>query len=29
MDALDFFLVRYEQIHRVLSDPAIKQLTEA
>ena len=28
MDALDFFLVRYEQVHRVLSDPAIKQLTE-
>jgi hypothetical protein len=29
MDALDFFLVRYDQVHRVLSDPAIKQLTEA
>ena len=29
MDALDFFLVRYEQVHRVLSDPAIKQLGEA
>ena len=29
MDALDFFLVRYDQIHRVLSDPAIKQLSEA
>ena len=29
MDALDFFLVRYEQVHRVLSDPAIKQLTAA
>ena len=29
MDAVDFFLVRYEQVHRVLSDPAIKQLSEA
>jgi DinB family protein len=29
MDAIDFFLVRYEQIHGVLSDPAIKQLTAA
>jgi DinB superfamily len=29
MDAIDFFLVRYEQIHRVLTDPAIKQLSEA
>ena len=29
MDALDFFLVRYEQVHRVLTDPAITQLTEA
>lgn len=29
MDAVDFLLVRYDQIHRVLSDPAIKQLTEA
>ena len=29
MDATEFFLVRYEQVHRVLSDPAIKQLTEA
>jgi hypothetical protein len=29
MDALDFFLVRYEQVHRLLSDPAIKQLTAA
>jgi hypothetical protein len=29
MDAIDFLLVRYDQIHRVLGDPAIKQLTEA
>jgi hypothetical protein len=29
MDAIDFFLVRYEQVHRVLSDPAIRRLTEA
>ena len=29
MDATDFFLVRYDQVHRVLSDPAIKQLGEA
>ena len=29
MDAVDFFLVRYEQVHRVLGDPAIKQLSEA
>lgn len=29
MDAIDFFLVRYDQIHRVLTDPAIKQLTDA
>jgi DinB superfamily len=29
VDAVDFFLVRYEQIHRVLGDPAVKQLTEA
>ena len=29
MDAIDFFLVRYEQIHAVLKDPAIKQLTAA
>jgi hypothetical protein len=29
MDALEFFLVRYDQIHRVYSDPAIEQLTEA
>jgi hypothetical protein len=29
MDALDFFLVRYEQFHRVLTDPAIRQLTAA
>ena len=29
MDALDFFLVRYDQIHRVLSDPAIEQLDES
>ena len=28
MDALDFFLVRYDQVHRVLGDPAIKQLGE-
>jgi DinB superfamily len=28
MDALDFFLVRYDQVHRVFSDPAIKQLDE-
>ncbi len=29
MDAIDFFLVRYDQIHGVLKDPAIKQLTVA
>lgn len=29
MDAVDFFLVRYEQIHRVLTDPAISRLTDA
>ena len=29
MDALDFFLVRYAQVHQVLTDPAIKQLSEA
>jgi hypothetical protein len=29
MNAVDFFLVRYEQVHRVLSDPAIKELDEA
>jgi len=29
MDALDFFLVRYDQVHRVLTDPAIKQLDDA
>jgi hypothetical protein len=29
VDAIEFFLVRYEQIHRVLRDPAIKQLSEA
>jgi hypothetical protein len=29
MDAIDFFLVRYEQTHRVLGDPAIKPLTAA
>jgi hypothetical protein len=29
VDALDFFLVRYEQVHRVLSDPAIAKLTES
>ena len=28
MDALDFFLVRYEQIHRVFTDPAIARLTD-
>src|SRR2546428_777799 len=25
MDAIDFFLVRYEQVHRVLTDPDIVQ----
>src|SRR6266567_9429939 len=29
MDATDFMLVRYAQIHRVLTDPAIKRLSEA
>ena len=29
MDAIDFFLVRYEQVHRVLTDPAIARLTES
>src|SRR5713101_7891004 len=29
MDALDFFLVRYDQVHRVLTDPAIEQLGDA
>ena len=29
MDALDFFLVRYAQVHQMLTDPAIKQLTDA
>ncbi len=29
MDAIEFFLVRYGQIHQVLKDPAIKQLTAA
>ncbi len=29
MDATDFFLVRYDQVHRVLSDPALKQLGES
>jgi hypothetical protein len=29
MDAADFFLVRYEQVHRVLTDPAIARLNEA
>ena len=29
MDAIDFVLVRYDQIHRVLTDPAIEQLGEA
>jgi len=29
MDAIDFFLVRYEQVHRVLTDPAIGRLTES
>lgn len=28
MDAIDFFLVRYEQVHRVLTDPAIGRLTD-
>jgi hypothetical protein len=28
MDAVDFFLVRYEQVHRVLTDPAIGKLTD-
>jgi hypothetical protein len=28
MDALDFFLVRYDQVHRVLTDPAIARLGE-
>jgi DinB superfamily len=28
MDALDFFLVRYDQVHRVLTDPAIEQLDD-
>src|SRR2546422_918935 len=29
MDATDFMLVRYAQIHQVLTDPAIKRLSEA
>jgi hypothetical protein len=29
MDAIDFFMVRYEQVHRVLTDPALEQLGEA
>ena len=29
MDATDFFLVRYAQVHQVLSDPALKQLSES
>jgi len=29
VDAIDFFLVRYEQVHRVLSDPAIGKLTDS
>jgi DinB family protein len=29
MDAIEFFLIRYEQIHQVLKDPAIKRLTAA
>jgi hypothetical protein len=29
MDAIDFFLVRYEQIHQALKDPAIKALGAA
>ena len=29
MDAVDFFLVRYDQVHRVLTDPALKQLSES
>src|SRR5260370_409174 len=28
MDAIDFFLARYEQVPRVLTDPAIGRLTE-
>ena len=28
MDALDFFLVRYDQVHRVPTDPAIARLGE-
>jgi hypothetical protein len=28
MDALDFFLARYAQIHRPLADPALQQLSE-
>ena len=28
MDALEFFMVRYGQIHHVLTDPAIARLTE-
>ena len=29
MDATEFFLVRYAQVHQVLTDPAIARLTEA
>src|SRR5262249_4170657 len=29
MDATDFVLVRYAQIHQVLTDPAIKRLSQA
>jgi len=29
MDATDFFMVRYGQVHHVLTDPAIARLTEA
>jgi DinB family protein len=29
MDAIEFFLIRYEQIHQVLKDPAIERLTAA
>jgi hypothetical protein len=29
MDAIDFFLVRYDQVHHVLSDPAIKRISAA
>jgi len=29
MDALDFFMVRYDQIHRVTTDPAIQKVDDA